>query len=126
MKSVFVLIDRHESPLTILTYRVKKGVVTFDDLHRNATLLAEQQALYQQGKGFLTYAQAIVSYQPLQKFLSADDLKVANQLLSKKPDGIPTSQFNLIKSYVQQQVPFAEFIQVGLIPRVNIIVFTID
>ncbi|KIY64247.1 GMC oxidoreductase [Cylindrobasidium torrendii FP15055 ss-10] len=97
--------------LTLLTYALKDDVLSFDALGYNATLAAEQTALYKtKAEGWLTFAQAVTDFEPIQKMFGAEDLAKAEELLSTKPDSIPQDQFDIIKSNILNGEAQAEYI----------------
>ncbi|KAJ7590654.1 hypothetical protein C8J56DRAFT_538926 [Mycena floridula] len=96
--------------LTIMTYQLKPGFDSNDALSYNATLLAEQQELYTEGKGFLTFAQGVTNFEPIDKILTPAEMKTAKKLLATKPASLPQSQFDIIKSQILGGTPQVEFI----------------
>ncbi|KAK0192922.1 hypothetical protein F5146DRAFT_1192062 [Armillaria mellea] len=86
--------------LTLLTYQLKDGILSFDALSYNETLLAEETALYSLGQGWLTFAQAVVNFEPIDVVLTADEIEEAKQILSTKPESIPQDQFDIIKEQI--------------------------
>ncbi|KAK7463003.1 hypothetical protein VKT23_007585 [Stygiomarasmius scandens] len=100
-----------DQSLTILTYQLKDGYLSYDALGYNETLVAEQQALYeQQGKGWFTFAQGVGDMSSAQTVLTDNELAEAAQILATKPDIIPEDQFNVIKGNVLNGLPQAEYI----------------
>ncbi|KAF9451318.1 GMC oxidoreductase [Macrolepiota fuliginosa MF-IS2] len=97
--------------LTILTYKLKPGFLSFDALGYNDTLRKEQQNLYDtQRLGWLTFAQGVLNFESAQSILTSDELATAKELLSTKPASISQESFDLIKNKINNGVPQAEFI----------------
>ncbi|KAM6493412.1 hypothetical protein JOM56_011546 [Amanita muscaria] len=96
--------------ITLLTYRLKPGFLSFDALSYNSTLLAEQQQLYKDGKGFFTFADSPLVMAPIDYFLNASEIETAKEILSTKPDGLSQQSFNIIKSQIFHGVPQVEYL----------------
>ncbi|KAK0449826.1 uncharacterized protein EV420DRAFT_1483047 [Desarmillaria tabescens] len=96
--------------LTLLTYQLKDGYLSFDALSYNETLLEEQTALYKLGLGWLTFAQAVVNFEPIDVILTADEIEEAKQILSTKPDSIPQDQFDIIKGQILNGTTQVEYL----------------
>ncbi|KAF8627583.1 hypothetical protein AX17_006156 [Amanita inopinata Kibby_2008] len=96
--------------ITILTYKLKPGYLSFDALSYNATLVAEQKALYQKGEGWFTFANSGIVMSPVDKILNATEMKTAVQILSQKPASIPQDQFEIIREQIFGGIPQAEFL----------------
>ncbi|KAF5353559.1 hypothetical protein D9756_008091 [Leucocoprinus leucothites] len=100
-----------DQTLTILTYKLKPGFLSFDALGYNQTLAAEQQLLYDTKRlGWLTFAQGVLNFAPAQTVLNKADLQTAQQLLKRKPASISQDAFDAIKDKVFSGVPQAEYI----------------
>jgi len=99
-----------DQPLTILTYMLKEPHLSFDALSYNATLMAEQQELYKQGKGWLTFAQGVVNMAPADKILTPVEMATARTMLQTKPPTISEDQFSIIQEQVLGGSPQAEYI----------------
>jgi len=93
-----------------LTYQLKPGYLSFDALSYNATLLAEQQALYQQGDGWFTFADSGLVMAPIGNILNASEIATAKQILSVKPANIGDGPFNIIKNQIFSGIPQAEYL----------------
>ncbi|KAJ3566725.1 hypothetical protein NP233_g6822 [Leucocoprinus birnbaumii] len=89
--------------LTILTYKLKPGYLSFDALGYNSTLAAEAPTK-------ITFTQGVLNFAPAQSILSAADMQTAKKLLQTKPPSTPQQSFNLIKNKVFSGVPQAEYI----------------
>ncbi|KAK0220402.1 hypothetical protein IW262DRAFT_1482881 [Armillaria fumosa] len=96
--------------LTLLTYQLQDGILSFDALSYNETLLAEQTALYSLGEGWLTFAQAVVNFEPIDVVLTADEIEEAKQILSTKPESIPQDQFDIIKEQILNGTTQVEYL----------------
>ncbi|EKM74904.1 hypothetical protein AGABI1DRAFT_109751 [Agaricus bisporus var. burnettii JB137-S8] len=97
--------------LTIMTYKLKPGFLSFDALSYNATLKQEQQELYDRKRlGWLTFAQAVLNFAPAQTVLSQEELEMAEALLQTKPDSISQDAFDLIKQKITDGIPQAEYL----------------
>lgn len=96
--------------ITILTYQLKNGFLSFDALGYNATLLAEQEKLYQMGQGWLTFAQGVVDFEPAQQILNSSELDEAKSLLETKPPSISQDIFDVVKQQVLDGTPQVEFL----------------
>lgn len=96
--------------LTLLTYQLKDGLLSFDALSYNETLLEEQTELYSLGQGWLTFAQAVVNFEPIDVVLTADEIEEAKQILSTKPDSIPQDQFDIIKAQILNGTTQVEYL----------------
>ncbi|KAF8887052.1 GMC oxidoreductase-domain-containing protein [Mucidula mucida] len=119
--------------LTLLTYALKDGFLSFDALQYNSTLLAEvrgyfsaareadsfvqQTALLPLGQGWLTFAQAVVDFEPIGQILNTSEIDHAKQLFETKPDSIPQDQFDIIKDQVFSDVPQVEYL---LVPQISL------
>ncbi|TFK37669.1 hypothetical protein BDQ12DRAFT_685079 [Crucibulum laeve] len=96
--------------ITVLTYQLKAGYLSFDALDYNATLKAEQQELYKQGKGWLTFANAVLNMSPIEKILTPAEIEEAHTILATKPPTIGQDSFNIIKNQIFSGVPQIEFL----------------
>jgi len=103
--------------LTILTYKLKPGFLSFDALGFNDTLRAEQQALYDTARlGWLTFAQSSFNFASAQSILSDAEFTEAQQRLQAKPVTTTTTtinyqdSINAIKRKIANGVPQAEYI----------------
>ncbi|KAK0203496.1 hypothetical protein DFS33DRAFT_1430542 [Desarmillaria ectypa] len=96
--------------LTLLTYRLKDGYLSFDALNYNKTLLEEQTALYNLGLGWFTFAQAVVNFEPIDVILTTDEIEEAKQILSTKPESIPQDQFDIIKEQILNGTTQVEYL----------------
>ncbi|KAF9463402.1 hypothetical protein BDZ94DRAFT_1259269 [Collybia nuda] len=96
--------------IVTLVYQLKKPFLSFDALGYNATLNAEQKALYKLGKGWLTFAQGVVNMEPAHVILTPAELGEARQLLRVKPPTISEDQFDVIKDQIFNGVPMVEYI----------------
>ncbi|KAF8331596.1 hypothetical protein F5887DRAFT_1081185 [Amanita rubescens] len=96
--------------ITLLTYQLKPGYPSDDTLGYNSTFLAEQQQLYTQDEGFLTFAISGVIMAPIESFLNESEIETAKQILSTKPPTIYPDLFNTIKEEIFSGIPQIEFL----------------
>jgi len=96
--------------IALLTYQLKPGYPSDDTLKYNATFLAEQQRLYTENKGFLTFAISGVVMAPIESFLDASEIETAKELLSTKPPTIHQDLFDAVKDQIFGGVPQIEFL----------------
>ncbi|KAG6856549.1 hypothetical protein H0H87_003368, partial [Tephrocybe sp. NHM501043] len=98
-----------DQTLTIVTYLLKEPYQSFDALSYDSALEAQQEELYKQGKGWLTFANSVLNMSPANKILSAEEVVEAKQILATKPPTIQQDLFDSIKSRVFT-VPQAEYL----------------
>ncbi|KAF8990253.1 GMC oxidoreductase-domain-containing protein [Cyathus striatus] len=96
--------------ISLLTYKMNPGFLSFDALDYNATLLAEQEALYKQGQGWLTFANGVINMQPIDVILTTAEIEEAKTILATKPPTISQEAFDIIKKQVFSGVPQVEFL----------------
>ncbi|PFH50002.1 GMC oxidoreductase [Amanita thiersii Skay4041] len=99
-----------DHPLTILTYKLKPGFLSFDALGYNATLKAEQEELYKKGQGWLTFANSGLNFSPIDKILNETEMQEARSILSQKPPNISQEQFDIVKDQIFNDVTQAEYL----------------
>ncbi|KAG6908470.1 hypothetical protein DXG01_004473 [Tephrocybe rancida] len=89
--------------------QLKEPYESFDALSYDPALKAQQEELYKQGKGWLTFANAVLNMSPVNKVLSREEITKAEQILEEKPPTIQRDLFDSIKSRVFS-VPQAEYL----------------
>ncbi|KAG5650469.1 hypothetical protein H0H81_012132 [Sphagnurus paluster] len=95
--------------ITILTYKLKLPYLSFDALKYDPVLLAVQESLYPQGKGWLTFANSVLNMAPADKILTSAEIKTAKQILQNKPPTIQQDLYTSIKDRVFK-VPQIEYL----------------
>ncbi|KAG6812689.1 hypothetical protein H0H92_001318 [Tricholoma furcatifolium] len=98
-----------DQTLTILTYLLKEPYESFDALAYIPGLETQQEELYKQGKGWLTFANSILDMVPVDKILSPEELVTANRILESKPPNIQQEVFEAVRNEVFT-VPQAEYL----------------
>jgi choline dehydrogenase-like flavoprotein len=94
-----------DHPALLGTYRLKSGIVSSDDLLRNATFAAEQTALYMNtGGGLLSHGISLLDYQTLKSILTPEELFAGLKLLQRDPATMSQEQFNAISERIQNGV----------------------
>ncbi|PLW12555.1 hypothetical protein PCANC_18144 [Puccinia coronata f. sp. avenae] len=94
-----------DHPALLGTYRLKSGIVSSDDLLRNATFAAEQTALYMNtGGGLLSHGISLLDYQTLKSILTPEELFEGLKLLQRDPATMSQEQFNAISERIQNGV----------------------
>ncbi|KAG6876677.1 hypothetical protein C0993_001314 [Termitomyces sp. T159_Od127] len=95
--------------ITILTYLLKEPYESFDALSYDLALRAEQEKLYEEGEGWLTFSNAVVNMSPIDNILSSEEIAIANQILEIKPPTLQEDLFESIKGMIFK-VPQAEYL----------------
>ncbi|KAG7448868.1 alcohol oxidase [Guyanagaster necrorhizus] len=96
--------------MALLTYQLKDGYLSFDALSYNETLLEEETELYSEGEGWLTFAQAVVNFEPIDVILTADEIEEAKEILSTKPESTPQDQFDILKELILNGTTQVEYL----------------
>ncbi|GLB44106.1 putative GMC oxidoreductase [Lyophyllum shimeji] len=95
--------------ITILTYLLKEPYLSFDALQYDPVLLAQQEELYKQGKGWLTFANSVLNMAPVDKILNSSEIATAKILLQTKPPTIQQDIYQGIRDRVFD-VPQVEYL----------------
>jgi len=94
-----------DHPAVLGTYRLKSGIVSSDDLLRNATFAAEQTALYMNtGGGLLSHGISLLDYQSLKSIVTQEELLEGLKLLKRDPTTMSEEQFDAISDRIQNSV----------------------
>ncbi|KAI9618180.1 hypothetical protein H4Q26_012528 [Puccinia striiformis f. sp. tritici PST-130] len=90
-----------DHPALLGTYRLRSGIVSSDDLLRNATFAAEQTSIYMQtGGGLLSHGISVLDYQTLKSIVSPEELLVGMKLLKRDPSTMSENQFTAISDRI--------------------------
>ncbi|POW14157.1 hypothetical protein PSTT_03240, partial [Puccinia striiformis] len=90
-----------DHPVLQGTYRLRSGIVSSDDLRRNATFAAEQTSIYMKtGGGLLSHGISVLDYQTLESIVSPEELLVGMKLLKRDPSAMSRNQFTAISDRI--------------------------
>ncbi|OAV97158.1 hypothetical protein PTTG_02758 [Puccinia triticina 1-1 BBBD Race 1] len=90
-----------DHPALLGTYRLKSGIVSSDDLMRNATFAAEQTSLYMStGGGLLSHGISVLDYQSLKSIVTPEELLEGLKLLERDPSVMSQEQFDAISERI--------------------------
>ncbi|KAG0145754.1 hypothetical protein CROQUDRAFT_671557 [Cronartium quercuum f. sp. fusiforme G11] len=89
------------------TYQLLPGLISADNLTTNATYAAEQYQLYKTHReGILTQAISLFNYEPLQAFLTKEEIEEGmSYLKTNSSSPLPERVFKIIKEQLQKGTP---------------------
>ncbi|MBW0467930.1 hypothetical protein O181_007645 [Austropuccinia psidii MF-1] len=86
-----------DHPIVLGTYRLRPGIVSADDLLRNATFAARQREIYAQtGGGLLGHAISLLDYQGFETAVGEDEMKKGLKLLKHDPRQMSLVQYQAV------------------------------
>ncbi|CAH7669005.1 hypothetical protein PPACK8108_LOCUS3563 [Phakopsora pachyrhizi] len=102
-----------DHPAVLGTYRLRSGIVSSDDIQRNATFAAEQFSLHESGRpGLLSHALSILDYSSLSDIVNDEELQEGLRLLKYETNQTSIEQFEATVERIKYGTP-VEFLLIN-------------
>lgn len=102
-----------DHPLAWIVFQLRPGQISADDLSRNATFQREAWNLYQDHReGILTHVISLLDFEPLDSFLSKEEIDEGLEYLQTNTSSLPDSILETVKERILNGTPI-EFVLIN-------------